>query len=188
MTPRTPSRYYQAVGGAFQAAGGDKTELGNNVLLTGVVLQSVSYIFFIFLMCWTHFLLYRIDPAFFGFRVRGLFTRAEGHADSPARASAGKTLLVLTSLYFSSVVILVRCFYRIVEMAEGYHGKLFTTEIYAFLLDAMPLILGTGIWALFWPGSRETKANNGSGLVRGVGPSEKVQQVLAEHRASRRSP
>lgn len=36
-------------------------------------------------------------------------------------------------------------------MAEGYGGKLYSTEAYLFALDAAPLLLATGIWILQWP-------------------------------------
>lgn len=41
--------------------------------------------------------------------------------------------------------------FRTVEYAQGYDGELRTTEVYFYVLDALPLFLGMIVWAVIWP-------------------------------------
>lgn len=42
--------------------------------------------------------------------------------------------------------------YRTIELSEGYHGKLATTESYFYGLDTLPLFISIVIFVPFWPG------------------------------------
>jgi len=55
-------------------------------------------------------------------------------------------------LYFSSIFIVIRGAYRIVEFAQGDLGFLVTHEVFFYTLDTLPLFLATGIFVLQWPG------------------------------------
>ncbi|CAO1613720.1 unnamed protein product [Jaminaea pallidilutea] len=131
----------QAAGGGMQTSRVYATiQTGNKVFLAGVILQMISYIFFTILMAFAHMRLIRDDPSTYGFTLRGLGRRR------PA-------LLMLYCLYVSSVCIIIRCIYRVIEMAQGYGGQLYSNELYTFFLDALPLLIAIGIWAFIWPGT-----------------------------------
>ncbi|KDQ62160.1 hypothetical protein JAAARDRAFT_170345 [Jaapia argillacea MUCL 33604] len=57
------------------------------------------------------------------------------------------------SVYFSSVFILIRCIYRVIELAQGRGGYLLTHEIYFYMLDTVPLIIAISVYVLWWPGN-----------------------------------
>ena len=42
--------------------------------------------------------------------------------------------------------------YRTIELSEGYHGKLATTESYFYGLDTLPLFVAVVAFVPFWPG------------------------------------
>ncbi|KAG0272639.1 hypothetical protein BGZ96_005245, partial [Linnemannia gamsii] len=45
----------------------------------------------------------------------------------------------------------IRSVYRVIEFAQGHDGYLISHEVFMFILDAVPLILAIGVWAVFWP-------------------------------------
>ncbi|KAN0063665.1 hypothetical protein ACQY0O_003714 [Thecaphora frezii] len=105
--------------------------VGNYIFLFAVIVQAISYGLF-----WA--------LAFVAHR------RLSGEANSSHQFHATlKTLFIC--LYFSSFFIMVRSIYRIAEFATGHDGYLITHETFLFILDAAPLILAIGIWAVRWP-------------------------------------
>ena len=46
----------------------------------------------------------------------------------------------------------VRCVYRVIELSQGYHGHLATTEVYFYALDSLPLFVAVAVYTPFWPG------------------------------------
>ncbi|EGO27925.1 hypothetical protein SERLADRAFT_462197 [Serpula lacrymans var. lacrymans S7.9] len=54
-------------------------------------------------------------------------------------------------LHFSSFFFMVRCIYRVIELAQGNGGYLLTHEVYFYCLDSLPLLIGISIYILFWP-------------------------------------
>ncbi|KAF9367760.1 hypothetical protein CPC16_006055, partial [Podila verticillata] len=61
------------------------------------------------------------------------------------------TAVIVGSFYVSSLFIIIRSIYRVVEFTQGYQGELISKEIYLFALDAVPLVLAIGVWAINWP-------------------------------------
>lgn len=144
----------QAAGGGMQTSRVYTTiQTGNKVFLAGVILQMISYIFFTILMAFAHMRLIRDDSSTYGFTLRGLGRRR------PA-------LLMLYCLYVSSVCIIIRCIYRVIEMAQGYGGQLYSNELYTFFLDALPLLIAIGIWAFIWPGTLIDRVEPVQGIDR----------------------
>lgn len=127
----------QAAGGGMQTSHTAIRFTGNKVFLAGIILQLVSYIFFTVLMLYAHIRLVKDEPKAFSLSISNI------------RQTPPLTMLIC--LYFSSIFIIVRNIFRSVEMAQGYDGTLYTTEIYTMLLDAMPLLLAVGIWVVVWP-------------------------------------
>lgn len=117
----------QGVGGGMASSAGINgrdTAPGTNIMIAGIVIQLVS-------MC-----------SFVGLWIITLW-RAR------AISKPKTTLLLATS--FSAVMILVRNFYRCIELAQGWSGYLITHEIYFCVLDGALMALAVGIFNFFHP-------------------------------------
>lgn len=133
----------QAAGGGMQTSDDYQTaKTGNNVFLAGVSAQGASYLLFTVLILVAHY--------------RLLFKRQDGKRFNIFNLRE-PVVIMLDLLYISSIGILVRSVYRIIEMAQGYGGYLYTHEVFTFTLDALPLVIAIGVWALYWPGSLVSK-------------------------------
>ncbi|GJJ75464.1 hypothetical protein EMPS_07822 [Entomortierella parvispora] len=136
--------FIQMTAGGLQAAGGSKNQslanLGNNMFLVGVSAQGVSYCLFTALLTVA---LKRL--------IRERQTTGVARQNRGCLGLDRNTTLIVVGFYMSSLFIIVRSVYRIVEFAQGYAGQLISKEIYMFLLDAVPLVLAIGVWAVNWP-------------------------------------
>ncbi|SPO22230.1 uncharacterized protein UTRI_02238_B [Ustilago trichophora] len=135
----------QCAAGGLQASGGaddpSLVNVGDKMFLIGVILQGVSYILFTLLVTYATILVVR-DGA------RG------GQSQSHERKIMGMEVAVFSlvaGLYFSSIFVIIRSVYRIIEFSQGYSGYLVSHEIYLFVLDAAPLLLAVGVWVVMWP-------------------------------------
>ncbi|KAI0080969.1 RTA1-domain-containing protein [Panus rudis PR-1116 ss-1] len=116
----------------------DRAKLGQDIFLAGLILQLVS--FALFTIIYLRFL-YRVrkyEPYVWRKHSRLPFLQ-----DWRSLAFA---------LCISAVGVLVRSFYRVVELAQGYSGYLATTEVFFYALDALPLFIATAVFVPFWPG------------------------------------
>ncbi len=52
----------------------------------------------------------------------------------------------------STLFVLIRCIYRIVEMADGWSGYLATTEVFFDVLDGLMITLAIAVFIPFHPG------------------------------------
>lgn len=117
----------QCAGGSLQIVGTSFGNLGNNLFVAGVILQTVSYLGYLTVVLITHWRCHR--------------RRQSGHA----------TTRVFALIYVASAGILVRSTFRIVEMAQGYQGVIYRTEWYLFVLNALPLAIANMCWVFYWP-------------------------------------
>lgn len=107
-----------AGGGIMSSANGDqdKTDMGENLIVGGLFVQL----------------------AFFGFFViaAGIFqTRGRRHLSSlPPTITWKKHLYVL---YFTSILILIRSIFRVIEYLQGNDGYLLSHEVYLYIFDAL---------------------------------------------------
>ncbi|KAL8692936.1 MAG: hypothetical protein Q9218_002138 [Villophora microphyllina] len=111
----------QAVGGgsaskASAAEPPESTLLGTHEMMAGIIIQLVSMCVFAILFLWVIW------------RARAV-----------PRDSKITLLLVATS--FSTACIIIRNFYRAVELSQGWKGYLITHEIYFCILDGMLMVL-----------------------------------------------
>ncbi|PWN19879.1 hypothetical protein BCV69DRAFT_283981 [Microstroma glucosiphilum] len=128
----------QAAGGAMQTSNDYASiKTGGNIFLAGVILQTVSYLFFFSVILQAHWKLYKCDPERYSM-VKGIKRR------EPA-------ITVLVTLYVTGILIIIRSLFRVVENGQGYNGTLYTHEIYSFTLDALPLLLVLAVYVLLWP-------------------------------------
>lgn len=111
-------------------------KVGDRILLVGIILQGLSYVFFTVLSvhAFRRLRAKPSDPTFL----------KEGNTEHPAR-------MVFMALWFSSVFILIRSVYRVAELALGYRGTLYTHERYFLIFDSAPLFLAISIYVIVWP-------------------------------------
>lgn len=148
---RIPRKYYvlgfcagdlcslvvQAVGGALSAEAEteEQVNLGKNVMIAGVTVQVAVT---------APFLMLYID-----YNIRRLREWAKISKDErPHR----RVEIFNAIIGVSTLFVLVRCIYRIVEMAEGWLGYLATTEVYFDILDALMMFIAIAVFVPFHPG------------------------------------
>ncbi|KAH7909190.1 RTA1 like protein-domain-containing protein [Hygrophoropsis aurantiaca] len=120
----------QGAGGGMQASTNVTSDkLGADILLGGLVLQTLSFALFILLVV-------RAWRSIVRDGVR------------PAKERWG---VVLWTLFFSSTFFMIRCIYRVIELAQGNGGYLMTHEVYFYVLDSLPLLIGISTYVIFWP-------------------------------------
>ncbi|EJD06073.1 RTA1 like protein, partial [Fomitiporia mediterranea MF3/22] len=120
----------QGGGGGLQAQE-DSANAGRVILLAGIIVQALSYVVFWFLLIHSH----RV------FCNDGKFDKYNFPWS------------LMTALHISSVFIIIRATYRVVELAQGNDGYLLTHEVTFYTLDTIPLFFATAIYTYFWPGA-----------------------------------
>ncbi|KAG8215615.1 RTA1 like protein-domain-containing protein [Butyriboletus roseoflavus] len=141
IRPERTARYFiisdvttflvQGAGGSFMTSTNPKTiKTGAYIVIAGLSLQTFSFALFIF---------------FVYHASRSL--KREGI--KPHEAPWGT---ILTTLFFSSTLILIRCIYRTIEIGEIFgNGYLNDHEAFFYVLDALPLFIGITSYAIYWP-------------------------------------
>ncbi|KAG0216414.1 hypothetical protein BGX28_002884 [Mortierella sp. GBA30] len=134
----------QVTAGSMLGNAGDKNpslaNVGDKLYLAGVCAQGASYCLFTALLSVA--------------LMRLIAERRRTEHGQPNRGWMGldrNTAMIVGALYMSSLFIIIRSVYRIVEFVEGHNGKLISEEVFMFVLDAVPLVLAIGIWAIVWP-------------------------------------
>ena len=102
-------------------------KLTPSVILIGIAAQFASYLVFLYLVIHAN--------------------RAMNRAGVLEKRSTGTnpTKKLYLVLYFSSVWIIVRSIFRLVEFAQGHDGYLATTEGFLLGLDAVPLAVSPSL-------------------------------------------
>ena len=118
----------QAVGGASASKAGSKdppgnTKPGTHIMMAGIIIQLVSMT--VFGLLWLIFL----------WRAR--------------QVPISRILLIVTT--FSAFCIIVRNFYRAVELSQGWKGYLITHEVYFAVLDGALMAMSVGVFNIFFP-------------------------------------
>jgi hypothetical protein len=120
----------QGGGGGLEASAKQTSQkLGSDILLAGLVLQTLSFAFFMIL----------VARAWHGVLRDGFVLRQEPWGP------------IVWLLMFSSTAYMVRCIYRVIELGQGNGGYLVTHEIYFYLLDSLPLLIGICTYIIYWP-------------------------------------
>ncbi|KAK0544242.1 hypothetical protein OC845_005705 [Tilletia horrida] len=171
----------QGAGGALETAMNPTTaKAGDRIFLIGIILQAVSYLLFVALTAEAHrrLAVTSHDPTF----------------ETKWSHPTGRILILI---YFSSAFILIRCFYRVAELAEGYHGTLISHEPYFLFLDSLPLLIGITPYLFIWPTKliHETAQRTREGYEARVaaddaerGAASTDQAPVAEEKASLSQP
>jgi hypothetical protein len=120
----------QAGGGGMQSSSNQSSvKAGVRILLIGLGLQTASYVLFIVLVWHAH---------------RKIIRDGMTMGSEP-------WWKIIWILYFSSVFIMIRCIYRLIELAQGNGGYLLTHEIYFYVFDSLPLLIAISVYIPFWP-------------------------------------
>ncbi|KAI9926614.1 hypothetical protein MW887_004383 [Aspergillus wentii] len=124
----------QSGGGAIMssAKSASKMKLGENVIIVGLIVQIVFFGFFV------------IVSVIFHRRI----TTSPTAASMEASVNWKRYLYVL---YFASVMIMVRCIYRVVEYIQGQTGVLQSHEYYAYMFDALLMFQVMVVFLIFHP-------------------------------------
>ncbi|KAH7199350.1 RTA1 like protein-domain-containing protein [Fusarium oxysporum] len=128
------SIFGQGGGGGLLAASKDKStqKMGNNIILLGLGVQVVFFSGFM------------IVTAVFHIRIAMSPTLRSKTTTSPWQ----RFLLVL---YSTSMLIMVRSIFRMIEYAQGNNGSLMQKEFYAYVLDALLMLLVAAVFAFHHP-------------------------------------
>ncbi|KAI0768626.1 RTA1-domain-containing protein [Trametes elegans] len=114
------------------------SKTGEHIFLAGLILQLISFGLFTLLALRFHYRIKTMDP-----HVWTVDAAKPWHRDW---RMLGLILII------SSIGILVRCVYRVIELSQGYLGRLATTEAYFYGLDSLPLFIAVAVYTPFWPG------------------------------------
>ncbi|GAA97226.1 uncharacterized protein L969DRAFT_14685 [Mixia osmundae IAM 14324] len=144
----------QGAGGGLIASG---SSTGQIIFLVGLAGQGASYALFCVLFVSAHIRIVRARrrTTFSNEKAGSQATLANHDGDdAPAvqpTAYDQPFWTVFACLYATSVPILIRSVYRVIELAVGYNGVLYNHEKYFLGLDALPLLVAVAIWLPLWP-------------------------------------
>ncbi|KAJ7645746.1 RTA-like protein, partial [Mycena rosella] len=120
-----------------------KVLLGGDIMLGGIVFQIVAIIVYVF-----------YAAEFFVRYLKGRpMPRANTHGhEIPPRPSKLDTRLkfLIIGLTFNTTCLFIRAVYRVAELADGFTGRIITTQIYFNALDGTMVVLA--IFTIFHPG------------------------------------
>ncbi|KAK4055686.1 hypothetical protein OIV83_000232 [Microbotryomycetes sp. JL201] len=125
----------QAVGGAMSSMAlqrNESADTGTHIMVAGVCIQLAAMLAFV------------ICAIVFWRRVRQ-------DPELPHRLRGNKTKWLAYGSAWASFWILLRCVYRVIELAEGWTGYLITTEPFFWGLDAIPMVLTQAVFLFTWP-------------------------------------
>lgn len=118
----------EVLGGGTMASGtASALTLGENIIITGLVVQIFFFTCFVITAGLFHYRLQR-EPTPKSIGMSSLWKRS------------------IHSLYFGSVLIWVRCVFRLIEYAQGNDGYLISHEVFLYVFDAMLMF---GVMILF---------------------------------------
>ncbi|GAA6061387.1 hypothetical protein JCM10212_000647 [Sporobolomyces blumeae] len=127
----------QGVGGGMAAVAlqnDEDSEVGTHIMVAGIVVQLAAMIAFCVL------------GLIFARNVR----REPGWREKDS-IKHGRVGLLGWGLVWISAWILIRCIYRVIELAQGWTGYLITHEPYFDVLDAMAMAFAQGGFLFCWP-------------------------------------
>ncbi|KAF7309240.1 hypothetical protein MIND_00294300 [Mycena indigotica] len=134
----------QGVGGGLASAAVtlDEANKGSDIMLGGIGFQFAVVILFTLLVA--DFLIRR--------QISRPWRPAAADATPAPTLIPTRTKVMLYGLAFSTLVFIVRSVYRVVELAEGWGGRIIRTEVYFNALDGAMIVLAIFTWNFVHPG------------------------------------
>ncbi|CEJ62836.1 hypothetical protein PMG11_11322 [Penicillium brasilianum] len=133
----------QAAGGGIMASGSVSSyNLGEHITVAGLAVQLLFFAIFM------------VTCALFHYRLRRCPTAKVIQVKSDKNGKAFRTWeSLLVGLYISSLLILVRSVFRLIEFAQGNDGYLISHEVFLYVFDATLMFLAMAAMAAFHPSS-----------------------------------
>jgi hypothetical protein len=119
----------QLAGGGMQTINSMRN-LGQKILVVGLVVQLIFFGFFLF--------------------VSGTFQMRLRRAGVDLVANPWRSLLHI--LFLVSSLVIGRCVFRIIEYVEGTDGYLYSHEVYMYIFDTIPMFFVQAIFHFYHPG------------------------------------
>ncbi|KAJ8509286.1 hypothetical protein ONZ45_g8529 [Pleurotus djamor] len=128
----------QGVGGGMAASAADgegNADLGGNIMLGGIVFQLVAIT--VYSICaFEFFMRYLYDRP-----VRSVAKPIGRDQDATRGLLDARLKLMTGALFFSTLLLFIRSVYRTIELADGWDGRIITTEVYFNVLDGTMVLL-----------------------------------------------
>lgn len=127
----------------------DSKDAGNWIIIGGLAIQLIFFGFFMV-----------VTVLFWG-RLQADGTRASQlkHAGVPWR-------MHVSVLLFSSVLVMIRSVFRVVEYVQGQNGYLLTHEIYLYIFDASLMFVAVVVFNIFHPTQLTSIMNAGRAIKK----------------------
>jgi hypothetical protein len=136
----------QGAGGGMAATARDSkgSRAGVNIMIAGLVSQVITMSFFLAL--WCDFTLTTRRA-----KISGSLSRTQPPLYDQLRSTRNFTLFQW-SLFAATVLIFVRCLYRVAELWDGFSGHLANEEVTFMIFEGPLIILAITAITLFHPG------------------------------------
>jgi hypothetical protein len=142
------SLFLQGLGGALSAyyASDEKPpDNGNYTMIGGLSFQALTLLVFLVLAVDYAWRLWKFARNV-GWGVLNQDPMAAGLRESK------RIKWLIASLSISAILILFRSIYRVLELSEGWKGRLMSNETYVLWLETVPVIVAGGMLAVLHPG------------------------------------
>ncbi|KAL1743514.1 RTA1 like protein-domain-containing protein [Schizophyllum fasciatum] len=132
----------QGVGGGTAAsADNDKdADKGGNIMLGGIAFQIIVILFF------------TIVSAEFLWRYASNRPLGSRQPSLPTAKASPRLQLALVSVAGSTALLFIRAVYRTIELADGWGGKIITTEVWFNIFDAAMVVVAMYLGNVLHPG------------------------------------
>ncbi|TFK34997.1 RTA1-domain-containing protein [Crucibulum laeve] len=129
----------QGVGGGVASSASNHNKdpsTGGNIMLGGIIFQMVTITLYVFLAAEFYFRFLTDDP--FEEKVMKSLDATPGLT----RGKMDKGLKMMSAaLCFNTVCLFIRAIYRTIELTDGWHGRIISTEVYFNVLDGAMITL-----------------------------------------------
>jgi hypothetical protein len=136
----------QGVGGGIAATARDRkgSQSGTNIMIAGLISQVISMVFFF--IVWGDFAL-RVRRN----KMSGALSRTQPPLYEFLRSTKGFQFFQW-SLFIATILIFVRCIYRVAELWDGFSGHLANDEATFMIFEGPFIIIALVAMTVFHPG------------------------------------
>ncbi|CAF1309260.1 unnamed protein product, partial [Adineta ricciae] len=120
----------------------EKARTGENILLAGLIINLVSFAIFCLQLFYFEYQIRKLPPVFL-----------------PESIYEKRWRRFLYAIYISSILVLIRQIYRVIEFAQGFTGYLAVHEVYFYIFDTIPIFFSAAIFIVYFPGNNYLPRN-----------------------------